>query len=144
MNWKTLLLSRSLSVPVSSWTPFPIILLANHMHTPHQSPVATYSLAHYLDYKGLTHTPPHCEVLICPGDRRFLVDCFLVSVGLFILCDSLLPALILACVLDCVCLPPALISACDSILFACCLPRPLPVLVYVPAFAPVYLCKYCS
>ncbi|XP_051727748.1 uncharacterized protein LOC127500562 [Ctenopharyngodon idella] len=67
--WNWGVMSRSLSVPVSSWTPFPIILLANHMHTPHQSPVATYSLAHYLDYKGLTHTPPHCEVLICCCDH---------------------------------------------------------------------------
>jgi len=109
------IVSRSLSVPVSSWTPFPIILLANHMHTPHQSPVATYSLAHYLDYKGLTHTPPHCEVLICCCDHYWAFSC-----GLF-------PGFRLDCLFFVIlcCLPWSLPVSWTVIV--CCLPWSLPV-----------------
>jgi len=67
--------------------------------------------------------------------KRFLWIVILLPFGLFTSCDSLLPALILACSLDCVCLPPALISACFLIPSVFCLPRPLPVPVYVSASA---------
>jgi len=137
-------LSRSLSVPVSSWTPLPIILPSNHMH---QSPIATHTCRSLPGlFKTHTHTRPLRSLDLPRWSTLsvFLWTVYSVSVGLFIRCDSLLPALILACLLDCVCLPPALISACFLIPFVCRLPRPLPVPVYVLAFAPVYLCIYYS
>jgi len=50
----------------------------------------------------------------------FLWTVFLLSFGLFIPCDPLLPALIFACFLDCDCLLPAPILACPCLCLCLC------------------------
>jgi len=112
--------SRSLSVPVSSWTPLPIILPSNHMH---QSPIATHTCRSLPGlFKTHTHTRPLAKSWFAPviTSERFLVDCISVAIGLFIgLC------LFAACPDPCLLLGLCLFAACPDHclwLYSACLP----------------------
>jgi len=127
-------LTSLVTIPVCSWTTLPIILPTSHMHTFHTNHQLPHTpVDHHLDYKRLTHTPPHCEVLFTPVailSVYILSACLLTILSVYRLrfpaaclwtvyciltCEWYLPVLIFACILTttlpvpcCSCLFPTL------------------------------------